>query len=208
MDEYFTVNHFVRGSTHATQGRFRMATFRRWRVEGGTYFFTVVTYGRRRILTDERSRSFLREAFRSVRARYPFQVLAIVLLPDHLHTVWELPRGDSDYITRWRQIKSLFTRSYVQTMPAAASLRPSNSQRERQEHPIWQRRFFEHTCRNESDLKRCVDYTHFNPVKHGLVQQVCEWQWSSFHRYVELGEYDREWGGRVDGYGQSLKWAD
>lgn len=185
-----------------------MATFRRWRVEGGTYFFTLVTDQRRRFLTGEIARSCLRNAFKRVRARYPFNIVAIVLLPDHLHTVWELPRNDSDYATRWRQIKTTFTRSYLKHLPLAQREPRSVSRQKRDEQAVWQRRFFEHTCLDEDDLKQCVDYIHFNPVKHNLVPRVCDWPWSSFHRFVKLKEYDRSWGGNAAEDHHAMKWAE
>lgn len=173
-----------------------MSLYRRWFVEGGTYFFTVVTQGRKALFRDPRNRKWLREAIRDVRGRAPFRVLAIVLLPDHLHTVWTLPRGDADYSGRWRQIKSLFTRSYASAGRPESCI--SAQRKRRHEHGVWQRRFWEHTVRDEDDLKRCVDYLHFNPVKHGLVAAVRDWPWSSFHRFVKLGEYDLRWGGHAE----------
>ena len=160
-----------------------MSDYRRWRVDGGTYFFTVVTYQRQLFLTDDNARRCLQAAVKRVRARRPFNILAVVLLPDHLHAVWELPRGDSDDATRWRPIKTTFTRCYEAFVRTERGL--SESRRQRKEHAVWQRRFFEHTCRDESDLKRCVDYIHVNPVKHKLVERVRDWPWSSFHRYVK-----------------------
>ena len=120
-----------------------------------------------------------------------------MLLPDHLHTVWELPRGDTDYTTRWRQIKTLVTRALAGRIGQAAI---SASRQRRAEKGIWQRRFYEHTCRDEADVKRLVDYIHFNPVKHRLVARVQDWPWSSFHRYVQLGEYSIGWGGDNQSY--------
>lgn len=64
----------------------------------------------------------------------------------------------------------------------------------RGEQGVWQRRFFEHTCQDGEDVKRCADYVHVNPLKHGLVERVRDWPWSSFHRYVTLGEYAEDWG--------------
>jgi putative transposase len=173
-----------------------MSDYRRWHVTGGMYFFTVVTQGRRPLFQNADHRTRLRHAIRQVRTRLPFNIFAIVLLPDHLHTVWSLPTGDADYSTRWRQIKTLFTRSYVRDGNAEASI--TDRRQDRNEHGVWQRRFWEHTVRDEHDLKRCVDYLHFNPVKHGLVTAVGDWPWSSFHRFVRLGEYEATWGGRTD----------
>ncbi|MGC4007301.1 MAG: transposase [Pirellulales bacterium] len=134
----------------------------------------------------------LREAIDVVRAKLPFHLVAIVLLPDHLHTVWELPDGDTDYSTRWRWIKTEFTRNYASTSPGTDPR--SASRRTRGELAVWQRRFYEHTCRDDADVKRCVDYAHVNPLKHGLVERVRDWPWSTFHRYVRNGEYSLDWG--------------
>jgi putative transposase len=169
-----------------------MSEYRRWRVEGGTFFFTAVTYRRQRFLTTDLCREALREAFRQVRRLRPFTVVAIVLLPDHLHTIWELPQGDTDYTTRWRQIKTLVTRALAGRIDGAPI---SASRRRRAEKGVWQRRFYEHLCRDEADVKCLADYVHVNPVKHQLAARVRDWPWSSFHRYVELGEYPIDWGG-------------
>ncbi len=179
-----------------------MSDYRRWRVDGGTFFFTVVTHHRRRFLTSDIYRDALREAFRDVRRLRPFSVVAIVLLPDHLHTIWELPPGDTDYTTRWRQIKTLFTRAVEGRIDGTVS---STSRRRRAEKGIWQRRFYEHTCRDEADVKRLADYIHVNPVKHRLSARVRDWPWSSFHRYVRLGEYAIDWGGGDLWYGDEFQ---
>lgn len=180
-----------------------MTNYRRNYVPGGTCFFTVVTHQRRPILTSEIARNCLRQAFQSVRRRRPFGVEAIALLPNHLHCVWTLPPDDADYSTRWRQIKTLFTRCWLQLGGNESTLSPSRKRK--QEHGVWQRRFFEHTCRDEADMKRCVDYVHVNPLKHGLVSQVREWPWSTFHRYVSLGEYPCDWGSADEWYGDEWR---
>jgi len=136
----------------------------------------------------------MREAIAEVRQRQPFRVLAIVLLPDHLHAILELPRGDSDYSTRWRQIKALVTHSVAQDVDEG---QVSESRRTHRERGIWHRRFYEHTCRDEADVKGFADYIHVNPLKHGLVDRVIDWPWSSFHRYVCSGEYEPTWGAAV-----------
>jgi len=181
-----------------------MTDYRRWRVAGGTYFFTVVTHGRRPFLTDDVARSCLRESIRIVRARRPFRVDAIVILPDHLHAIWSLPAGDADYATRWQLLKRCFTKSYLAA--GGAEARGSASRFAKGERGVWQRRYFEHTCRDEADMKRCRDYLHVNPLKHGLVARVIDWPWSSFHRYVRLGEYEPQWGSANIWYGD--EWRD
>jgi putative transposase len=170
-----------------------MSDYRRYYVPGGTYFFTCVTYGRRPILTTDLGRSSLREAIASVQADHPFEIVAIVLLPDHWHTVWTLPRGDARYPLRWMRIKEEFTKAWL--AGGGSELQQSESRIKHRQRGVWHRRYWEHTVRDEDDLKRCVDYVHWNPRKHGLVPRVRDWQWSSFHRFVEAGEYDLEWGG-------------
>ena len=112
----------------------------------------------------------------------------MVVLPDHLHAIWTLPAGDADYSGRWRAIKAGFTRGLVTSgLPLVRS--------DKGEYDLWQRRFWEHTVRDESDLAGHVEYIHFNPVKHGLVKQVRDWPWSSFHQYVRRGWLAEDWGG-------------
>ncbi len=170
------------------------------------FFFTVVTYDRQPILTTDLGRWALRGAIQTVREEHPFRLVAIVLLPDHLHTIWELPEDDRDYSTRWRLIKSRFTRLWLGA-GGADGLIPA-SRRRKAERVVWQRRFHEHTCRDEDDLKRCLDYTHVNPVKHHLVERVIDWPWSSFHRYVQQGAYTSDWGGDLDWYGDEFRDAE
>jgi putative transposase len=164
--------------------------YRRARVEGGTYFFTVVTHRRRRFLCEPENVSHLREAFRYVMRRHPFEIDAFVLLPDHLHCIWTLPEGDCDFSTRWRLVKSTFTRTCSKTCHGIVS----RSRRQKGEQAIWQRRFWEHQIRDERDLIQHVEYIHYNPVKHGLVKAPRDWEYSSFHRYVRKGIYGQEWG--------------
>jgi putative transposase len=169
-----------------------MSHYRRNYVEGGTYFFTVVTYRRRPFLTTDLAREHLRAAFQAEQSRRPFEVVAIVLLPDHLHTVWTLPRGDSNYPTRWRRIKEEFTQSYLAA--GGSEVWQTRSRREHAQRGIWQRRYWEHTIRDQRDLERACDYIHWNPKKHGLVTSIKDWPYSSFHRFVAAGQYERDWG--------------
>ena len=178
-----------------------MSIYRRNR-EGQIYFFTVVTDQRQPILTTELGRRSLRTAITTVMETSPFRIVAIVLLPDHLHTIWELPRGDSDYSTRWKKIKSTFTKQWRRLGGSTTPL--SRSRVKRGEHGVWQRRFFEHTCRDDEDLKRCVDYIHINPVKHHLVERVRDWPWSTFPRFVKQGEYPIDWGNVDEWYGDEF----
>jgi putative transposase len=166
-----------------------MVRYRRNFIPGGSFFFTVT-------LTERTSSALvdnvtaLRTAFRIARQERPFTIDAIVILPDHLHTIWTLPSGDSDFSGRWRRIKGFFTHRLV-----AAGL-PVKRHRNG-EFALWQRRFWEHTIRNEIDFERHVDYVHFNPVKHRLVGRVSEWPYSSFHAYVRRGLLPADWAGDV-----------
>ena len=170
-----------------------MSDYHRNYVPGGTYFFTCVTYRRARILTTELGRHCLRIAIEKVRSDHPFDVVAIVLLPDHWHAVWTLPRGDDRYSLRWMRIKEEFTEAWLKG--GGDELVQSWSRKRHRQRGVWHKRYWEHTIDDEDDLKRCVDYIHWNPRKHGLVRRVCDWQWSSFRRFVELGEYGLHWGG-------------
>ena len=177
-----------------------MSDYRRWFVEGGTFFFTVVAYARRPILTTDDGRLFLRKAISSVRERHPFTLVANVLLPDHWHLIMQLPPGDDRYSLRMKQVKAELSEQWLAARLPEAKV--TESQRKRGERGIWQPRFWEHTIRDEEDLERCADYIHWNPREHNLVDRVRDWEWSSFHRFVESGQYDINWGGtapdRVD----------
>ncbi len=180
-----------------------MGNYRRWRLEGGTFFFTVVTEKRRPLFHDPETRRLLREAFVKVKRRRPFEIPAIVLLPDHLHLIMQLPEGDLDYSNRIRQIKSLFTISLGELTDTRQGR--SESRARRGEHNVWQRRFYEHTIRDEDDFIRCADYIHVNPVKHRLVTRVADWPWSSFHRWVAAGHYAPDWGGSDEWFGDEFE---
>src|SRR3974390_1446199 len=152
-----------------------MTSYRRNFGPGGSYFFTVNLADRRsRLLTEHLD--VLRSAFRYVRARHPFAIEATVTLPDHLHAIWTLPEADVDYSTRWQLIKGMFSRN----PPHGETV--STSRAGKAERGIWQRRYWEHTLRDEGDFERHVDYIHFNPVKHGYVTRVRDWPYSSFHQ--------------------------
>jgi putative transposase len=126
-----------------------MPDYRRNYVPGGTYFFTVVTHLRRPFLTSELARSCLHAAFDKIRGKSPFEIVAIVLLPDHWHAVWTLPPGDSRFSLRLRQIKETFTRSYL--AGGGTELAQSRSRAQHGMRGIWQKRFWEHTIDDDDD---------------------------------------------------------
>jgi putative transposase len=174
-----------------------MTYYRRNFIAGGCFFFTVNLVERRlRLLT--KHIEALRAALRQTQQHHPFTIDAMVVLPDHLHAIWTLPEDDADFATRWRLIKSAFSRGF------ANGERISDSRAAKGERGIWQRRYWEHTIRDESDFERHVDYVHINPVKHGLVPRVSDWPYSSFHRMVKLGVYPEDWGGDVSSDGTSF----
>lgn len=154
-----------------------MPDYKRVYIEGGTYFFTLATAWRAPRFAEPETRLILRTAIKKVRSRHPFEIVGMVILPDHLHALWRLPAGDSDFSLRWRLIKTHMTRY------AGRGRR------------LWQDRFWEHAIRDERDLAHHLDYLHWNPMKHGLVTRVQDWPWSSFHRYVSAGLYPLDWCG-------------
>jgi putative transposase len=169
------------------QGGF-MSVYRRNYVAGGTYFFTVNLLDRKKTLLVDYV-DCLRESVVRVRCKRPFEINAWVVLPDHMHAVWTLPEGDSDYSGRWREIKKAFNR-YI---PKEELL--SYSRQKQGERGIWQRRFWEHTIKSEQDYRHHIDYVRLNPLKHGLVTEIKDWPFSSFHGYVKKGIYTIDWCG-------------
>jgi putative transposase len=165
-----------------------MSRYRRANIEGGAFFFTLALANRSSdLLIREIDRP--RRAYKLVQERLPFETIAICILPDHLHALWLLPDGDADFSSRWSLFKSGFSRG----LPAAVSR--SASKTAKREKGIWQRRYWEHAIRDDTDVERHVDYIHYNPVKHGLVSRVTDWPYSSFHGYVERGILSADWGG-------------
>jgi putative transposase len=123
---------------------------------------------------------------------YPFSLDAIVLLPDHFHCIWTLPENDQNYANRWRYLKSFVTRNCKNKLKIHQTINPSR--RKRQESNLWQRRYWEHLIKDEEDFERCCQYIHYNPVKHDLVRSPKDWEFSSFHRFVQQGIYPIDWG--------------
>ncbi len=164
--------------------------YRRSRTNGATYFFTVLTYKRKRILLKEDNVKIIKEAFKEIATKRPFKIDAFILLPDHIHCIWTLPEGDDDFSTRWRLIRSYFTRRCDIKF---RDNQTSNMQTKGLQG-VWQQRFWEHQVRDEGDFASHVDYIHYNPVKHGLIKTPHEWPYSTFHKYVKKGIYDVYWG--------------
>ncbi len=164
--------------------------YRRDRTAGTSFFFTLVTFDRRPLFASHENVNRLRFAFAQVMRHHPFRIDALVLLPDHIHCIWTLPERDADFSQRWNLIKGGFTRA----LPDDEKRPRAGERRERQ---VWQRRYWEHRLRDESDLARHCDYIHWNPVKHGLAASPADWPHSTFRRFVARGIYPADWGTQV-----------
>jgi len=174
-----------------------MSQYRRSYVPGGVFFLTLVTYRRIPLFSEDENISRLRKAIAKMRQEKPFDITAAVVLPDHLHFIWTLPPNDSDYSQRVSRLKVLFTRSLREK--SSLSVEIPASRRKHRESDVWQRRFWEHTIRDEDDLNKHLDYIHYNPVKHGLVSCPHLWTYSSFDKWVKAGRYQVDWGYRCGG---------
>ena len=150
--------------------------YKRVFVPGGTYFFTAVTHLRQPIFLDENAISVFKSGLIKIKKDYPFKINAMVILPDHIHTIWTLPENDANYPTRWRLIKSYFSHYWTKKMPNP--LEKSASRMMKNENSIWQRRFWEHTITNEGDYLQHMEYVLYNPVKHGYVNDPKDWKYT------------------------------
>lgn len=169
-----------------------MPNYRRAFVPGGTWFFTVNLLQRQNNDLLVRKIELLRDVVRKVRVKHPFAIDAWVVLPEHMHCVLSLPVDDSDFSLRWRLIKSDFSRALPKTEIISAV------RKKYKERGIWQRHYWEHLIRDELDYQKHIDYVHLNPLKHGLVKQVRDWPYSTFHRDVARGIYPLNWCGNAD----------
>ena len=168
-----------------------MVKYRRLRIQGGIYFFTATLRDRKSKLLITHVK-LLTQAMREVQEKWAFKTIALVILPDHLHVVWQLPYDDNNFSIRWMKIKSKFTKSLIK---AGIKIKKNH----RGEYALWQSRFWEHAIRDERDYENHVNYIHYNPVKHQLVKRVRDWPYSTFHKYVKNQIYQLNWGDT--GYG-------
>ena len=164
--------------------------YRRAFTPGASLFFTLVTHDRRPLLASAEAVEVLRGAFRPVRQARPFTIDAMVVMPDHLHCIWTMPPDDADFATRWRLIKTWFTKHCHPSLRGA----PGSARSAKNEQAVWQHRYWEHLVRDPEDYARHVDYIHYNPVKHGLAIAASESPYSSFNRHVAAGIYPANWG--------------
>jgi len=168
-----------------------MSNYRRACITGSTVFFTANSHQRRPIFVEPSFRFALRSAFQQTRFEFPFKINALVLLPDHLHCTWTLPNEDNNIPIRWSMIKRLVTKQIGAQYILNNSLSPSR--KKRNESTIWQRRYWEHHILSEADYTSHLNYCYRNPVKHGLVNSVKDWKYSTFHRDVKYGLYPKDW---------------
>lgn len=164
--------------------------YRRLRIDGGTYFFTLVTFDRQPLFKKPEIASMLYQAINHVRRRHDFDLAAHVILPDHVHFLMTLPPGDCDFSTRLMLIKSRFTRHHLADLAQTGGYRRGS----RRERTVWQARFWEHLVRDLTEFEACADYIHYNPVAHGLVDAPGDWLESSFRQWVADGRRDALWG--------------
>jgi len=144
-------------------------------VEGGSYFFTMVTKNRKPLFKDTSLCDFFMAGVEKVKSRHPFDLDAYVILPDHIHLLISLPAGIRDYSNIIKEIKRYVTKSI-------------RKQFDQQDLVVWQDRFWEHTIRDERDMQTYYDYILYNPVKHGYVESVDQWKWSS----IEVDSRDKD----------------
>ena len=138
-------------------------------------FVTLVTYHRRPWLLPHVAQ--ISASMHRARARHPFRHLAHVVLPDHLH--WLFEAGDANFSA----VVAAFKRDVSWALKSAGV--PG---------PLWQNRFYDHLIRDDADLHRHLDYIHFNPVKHGHCQLPGDWPHSSFAAWQTRGAYPADWG--------------
>jgi len=182
-----------------------MPNYRRANVAGGTYFFTVVTANRAPILTSDLALRELRRSVAACRRKRPFELIAAVVLPDHLHMLWTLPPGDADFSTRWAAIKATFSAAYTKAGGAEQAI--SAARFNHGHRGVWQQRFTEHLIRDEADWNHHVDYIHYNPVKHGHATCPHAWEPTSFHRHVRDGFYPPDWACACERPPKAIPWG-
>jgi len=153
-----------------------MSNYKRIFLEGHSYYLTIVTHGRNPILVE--NIELLRESFRVSKQKYDYVIDAIVVMPDHIHMI-VTPKIATEYPKIIRAIKYHFSKHL--DVKYYAHMEQSISRSKRGSKPIWQKRFYEHTIRNEKDFQLCVDYIYKNPVKHQYVEKIEDWKYSSYY---------------------------
>ncbi len=174
-----------------------MPQYRRARIPNSIIFITCVTYQRQPLFQNPDNIQLLRNALAQTKEERPFKIMAAVVLPDHLHFLWQLPEPDCNYSARVGRMKVLFTRAFRGDVEIPQNL--SASRRKHRERDVWQRRFWERSLCDQQEINHDLDYIHYNPVKHGLVAYPHAWEYSSFSRYVAQGKYSEDWACQCQG---------
>ncbi len=169
-----------------------MPNYKRYYLENHNVFITVVTYNRNPILIE--NIEILRACFKETMQKFHFDIIAVVVLPDHFHIILN-PENIDDFPKIIGTIKRNFTRK-IDEKYVDESI--SDSRKIRKEKGIWQRRFYDHIIRDEDDLEKHLDYIHYNPVKHDYSNSPIDWEYSSFRKYVDDEYYSENWGSQED----------
>jgi putative transposase len=168
-----------------------MPNYKRVFADNHYIFITSVTFKRNPILID--NIDILRSGFNKASKKFKFEIYSAVILPDHFHVIIG-PENIAEYPQIITTIKQNFSQNVSREYIEPVRKFFTSSMVKRNESGVWQRRYYEHTIRNEKDLYNHLDYIHFNPVKHGIAQNVKDWKFSSFYKFVEMGYYNEDWG--------------
>ncbi len=172
-----------------------MTEYRRLKLPNHPVFITIVTFNRNPLLIS--NIELLRESFNIAMQKHDFEIFASVVLPEHIHLILNLPET-TNYSSVIALVKSYFSRGLKDDELLKINGKLSQSKINKREKGVWQRRFYEHTIRDEQDLYNHLNYIHYNPVKHSLVKNVRDWKYSSFPKFVKKYWYESDWGSPDD----------
>jgi putative transposase len=158
--------------------------FRRYYVPDSIVFITSVVERRDPVFANELYLGLLRETLRKTKELHPFDMIAYVFLPDHMHLLIK-PTGTSNFSRIMQSAKSNFTHSYKQAIGIDGNMK------------FWQKRFYDHVVRDADDFENHVNYIHCNPIKHGYVTRPEDWPHSSFSVWKQRGAYPERWGWKM-----------
>jgi putative transposase len=150
---------------------------RRYYYPGQIVFITQIVKNRKHVFNNPEIMGLLLKTLQNVKLLHPFDMLAYVFLPDHFH-ILICPTGESNFSQIMHSVKFNFSRVYKQRINHIDSL------------TFWQKRFWDHVIRDETDLENHIHYFHYNPVKHGYVSDLQSWRNSSYAEWQERGLYD------------------
>ena len=171
--------------------------YRRVYIPNSFVHIIITSYNRSPIFIE--NIDFIRTAFRQTTRNYKFEIVAICVLPDHIHLILN-PENIKEYSKIISSVKHRFSHDVGQVCPTYLCSHDNLKigYANKREKGLFQRRFYEHTILNQSELNNHINYIHYNPVKHGYVKSVKDWEYSSFHKFVENKLYDIDWGSLTD----------